>query len=229
MNVFRKKYKFTPTKNVLYHLHRQSGKRSPSLERLLITKSVRSLSGVLVVTVLTSPTPEYDDPETGKRRVQRFSCKHNCYYCPNEPAHEGNKFVPQPRSYLHDEPGVLRANRCGFDAATQFRDRVNVYLINGHPIDKIEILVLGGTWSEYPRGYQAEFIRDLFWAANTTFEAREERLSLQEELVINMDAKARVIGITLETRPDTINLEEVLLIELYMSSCVSRVLVNCCG
>ena len=82
-----------------------------------MSKHVRSLSGVLIVTVLTSPYPEYDAPgvggKPGKRKVQRFSCKHNCYYCPNEPAHAGNNFVPQPRSYLHDEPGVRRANRCG--------------------------------------------------------------------------------------------------------------------
>ncbi len=75
---------------------------------------VRSLSGVLVVTVLTSPHPEYVDETTGRRKTQTFSCKHNCYYCPNEPAHEGNNFIPQPRSYLHDEPGVLRANQVGF-------------------------------------------------------------------------------------------------------------------
>ena len=91
--------------------------RNDALERALVSKHVRSLSGVLIVTVLTSPYPEYDAPgvggKPGKRKVQRFSCKHNCYYCPNEPAHEGNNFVPQPRSYLHDEPGVRRANRCG--------------------------------------------------------------------------------------------------------------------
>ena len=99
-----------------------------------------------------------------------------------------------------------------FDAVMQFRDRVSVYLINGHPIDKIEVLVLGGTWTEYPRPYQEEFIRDLFYAANTTFEAREERLSLKEEISFNMDAQAKIIGITLETRPDTINLEEVCIV-----------------
>lgn len=44
--------------------------------------------------------------------------------------------------------------RAGFDAVLQFRDRVSSYIANGHPIDKIEILVLGGTWSEYPESYQ---------------------------------------------------------------------------
>jgi ELP3 family radical SAM enzyme/protein acetyltransferase len=206
---FRKEHKFTPKKSLLLNLHRRRNKPSFKLEKLLVTKKVRSLSGVLVVTVLTTPYPEYTD-EQGRRQVQRFSCKHNCYYCPNEPAHEGNNFVPQPRSYLHDEPGVLRANQCGFDAATQFRERVTTYVMNGHPIDKIEVLVLGGTWSEYPRPFQKEFVRDLFYAANTaTTQFREERLTLEEEIAANVDAEARIIGITLETRPDSIDIEEV--------------------
>jgi len=212
---FSKSHKFSPTKSVLHHLHKQRGIPSESLDKLLVSKGMRSLSGVLVVTVFTSPYPQYVDPITKKVKIQRFSCKHNCYYCPNEPAHEGNNYVPQPRSYLHDEPGVLRANRCKFDAVMQFRDRLSVYLINGHPIDKIEVLVLGGTWTEYPKPYQEEFIRDLFYAANTTFEAREERLSLKEEIDLNMDSKGRIIGITLETRPDTIDLEEIARLRSY--------------
>jgi hypothetical protein len=70
----------------------------PMLQRLLVKKAAKSLSGVLVVTVLTSPYPM---DEQGK--PQKFSCEWDCFYCPNEPG--------QPRSYLHDEPSVLRANR----------------------------------------------------------------------------------------------------------------------
>jgi len=81
---------------------------------VLIKKASKSQSGVLVVTVLTSPYPKFTD-EKGKVKTQRFSCKWNCYYCPNEPH--------QPRSYLHDEPSVLRANRNDFDAVMQFFDR----------------------------------------------------------------------------------------------------------
>lgn len=73
----------------------------------------------------------------------------------------------------------------GFDAVLQFRDRISSYVANGHPLDKIEILVLGGTWSEYPEGYQREFVRDLFYAANTTYNERPERLTLEEEIKIN--------------------------------------------
>jgi len=74
-----------------------------------VKKAGKSTSGVLVVTVLTSPTPSFGPAEA--RTTQKFSCAWNCYYCPNEPK--------QPRSYLHDEPSVLRANQNGFDAVLQ--------------------------------------------------------------------------------------------------------------
>ena len=85
------------------------------------------------------------------------------------------------------------------------------YLINGHPVDKIELIILGGTWTSYPREYQEEFIRDAFYAANTfTSMEKRERLSLEEEQNINDKSKtARIIGVTLEMRPDSINEEEI--------------------
>jgi len=165
-----------------------------ALERLLVKKATKSLSGVLVITVLTSPYPKVGN------KVQRFSCEWNCYYCPNEPG--------QPRSYLHDEPSVLRANRNHFDAVMQFTDRAATLAMNGHPVDKIELLVLGGTWTSYPHEYQEEFIRDLFYAANTFFERpgeKRERLSLDDEKAANETARVKIIGITLETRPDCID------------------------
>eukprot|EP00918_Siedleckia_nematoides_P084474 GHVU01185545.1.p1 GENE.GHVU01185545.1~~GHVU01185545.1.p1 ORF type:complete len:105 (+),score=3.35 GHVU01185545.1:635-949(+) len=81
--------------------------------------------GVLVVTVLTSPG--------------EFSCPKDCHYCPNEPG--------QPRSYLSTEPAVLRANQNGWGAFEQFVDRLTTLHRNGHTPDKIEVMVLGGTWS----------------------------------------------------------------------------------
>ena len=153
---------------------------------------------MLVVTVLTSPTPKFG----GKK--QRFSCEWNCYYCPNEPN--------QPRSYLHDEPSVLRANQNDFDPILQFVDRIVTLYINGHPIDKVELLVLGGTWSSYPMEYREEFVRDLFYAANTIFvrNGKRERLDLESEKKINETSKCKIIGITLETRPDCITPEEII-------------------
>ena len=94
---------------------------------LLTYKPVRSWSGVLVITVVMRP--------------DKFSCPHNCYYCPNEPG--------QPRSYLSNEPAVARANEVKFDAVAQVYSRLCTLRKNGHKIDKLEIIVLGGTFSAY--------------------------------------------------------------------------------
>ena len=172
------------------------------LRRFLIKKAQKSQSGVIVITVFTSAYPKVGEKE------QKFSCKWNCYYCPNEPG--------QPRSYLHDEPGVLRANRNDFDAVKQFLDRAVTLAVNGHPIDKVELLVLGGTWESYPVEYQETFIRDLFYAANTFFERnKRERKSLEEEKKINEKTQCKIIGLTLETRPDCITKEELVRFRKY--------------
>ena len=74
-------------------------------------------------------------------------------------------------------------------------------LLCGLPIDKIEAMVLGGTWGSYPEDYREEFIRDMYYAANTFYDdadSRRERLSLEKEIEINMTAPAKIIGLTLE-------------------------------
>ncbi|GBE60911.1 elongator complex ELP3 [Babesia ovata] len=167
-----------------------SVKYDPKMQHLLRNKGVRSNSGVVVITVLTAPG--------------NFSCASDCYYCPNEPG--------QPRSYLSTEPAVLRANQNDFDAARQFYDRAMTLYRNGHVIDKIEILVLGGTWSGYPRQYQEEFCRDLYYAANvfpTPLETARPRESLESEQDMNVGGLCRIIGLTLETRPDRITPTEI--------------------
>lgn len=177
--------------------------RCPVLEQFLISKAPRSQSGVLVVTVFTSAYPD----------GQKFSCQWNCYYCPNEPG--------QPRSYLLNEPGVRRANRLDFDPCRQFEDRVRALMAIGHPADKVELLVLGGTWESYPTAYRERFIRDLFYAANTIFDdaagPRRPPLDLLQEQFLNETAKCKIIGVTLETRPDTVNMD--MLVELRRFGC----------
>jgi histone acetyltransferase (RNA polymerase elongator complex component) len=169
-------------------------------ERLRISR-VRSQSGVLVITVFTSPQPSYIDPVTGERRTQSFSCQWNCYYCPNQPG--------QPRSYLEGEPGVLRANAHGFDCRQQMFGRMNDLYNTGHSVDKLEILVLGGTWESYPLGYREEFVRDIYYSANVfekwlNGEPLPDEQSLEYERQRNRWAPTKIIGLTIETRPDTI-------------------------
>jgi histone acetyltransferase (RNA polymerase elongator complex component) len=190
-----------------------------TVRQLLRIKKGKSHSGVLVITVFTSPYPEYID-DNGETQIQAFSCKWNCNFCPNEPG--------QPRSYLKGEPGVLRANKNEFDACRQMWDRMNALYRIGHPVDKLEILVLGGTWASYPESYREQFCRDLYYAANLWvpphMTARGShgfgfngvpRRDIEEEKRINRTANAKIIGLTLETRPDTINDSELILLRKY--------------
>jgi len=146
------------------------------------------MSGITSVTLLTSPYPN----------GQNFSCKHDCFYCPAQP--------DQPRSYLDTEPAVARANRNDFDAKRQTVDRLDSLLMCGHEIDKIEFILEGGTYTEYPVEYLEEFHRDIIYSCNTYFEKnKREPLSIFEEIELNETARVRIIGICIETRPDALN------------------------
>jgi len=156
------------------------------------TKKVRSQSGILEVAIMTSPG--------------NFSCAYDCYYCPDQ--------KDMPRSYIKEEPAVKRAAANDFDPVKQFYDRATTYSLNGHDVDKIELIILGGTWSSYPYSYQKEFIRDLYFAANTFYlnneEKNRERLTIEEEQKINESCLCHIVGLTLETRPDSIIPEEII-------------------
>jgi ELP3 family radical SAM enzyme/protein acetyltransferase len=177
------------------------------LRSSLQTKKIKSQSGVVSITVFTSPYPKYVDKD-GMTQTQKFSCKWNCAYCPNEPG--------QPRSYLKGEPGVLRANRFDFECVDQMHDRMQTLSKMCHNVDKLEILVLGGTWTSYPLQYRETFVRDIYFAANTFKQSKRCAMSLDVEKRLNKtESKCKIIGLTLETRPDTINAEEIVLFRYY--------------
>ena len=180
----------------------------------LLTKPSRGQSGVETVTILTSPYPVYQkwNSKTNnyEKVEQRFSCRHDCHYCPKETAKitdpsTGQEHVIEvmPRSYLTDEPACRRAAANKFDCFEQVFSRLEAIRVCGHPTDKIEMIWLGGTLTEYPKEYITEFARDMYYACNC-FPIRNarKRLSLKEEMFINITAKCRVIGLTIETRPD---------------------------
>ena len=188
-----------------------------ALKLLLRKKPMRNISGITSITVITAPFPD----------GQKFSCKHNCYYCPNEPAHKDNGWQAQPRSYLYHEPAVLRANQHKFYAIGQMLNRMDTYFSNGHIVDKLEIIVEGGTFTEYPVDYLERYHRDLFYSANIYFDLRRlyanydnclnekldleklenirQPLSVEEEIKINKTAKVHIIGVCIETRPDALD------------------------
>lgn len=191
----RRIYGIHPKKSQLFYMYRlylykNLIKPHPILEDLFITKRMRSQSGVLVISVIMPP--------------DNFSCTYDCYYCPNDPAYS--------RSYFRGEPTVQRGARNNFDAYKQFYDRAMSYFVNGHHIDKVEIIILGGTFSCYQPKDSENFIKMLFFASNTIFDDHTNlRLckSLEEEIVINESALCKIIGITVETRPDKITRAEL--------------------
>lgn len=105
-------------------------------------RPVRTQSGVTPLTVLTKP----------------FPCPGKCIFCPND--------VRMPKSYLSDEPGAQRAANNRFDPYLQTWNRLAAFDATGHPVDKVELIVLGGTWSFYPEAYQVWFVKRCFDALN---------------------------------------------------------------
>lgn len=208
--VLKRKYKFSGKNSFLFHVYLEllkdgqvSDEKEQVLRETIRIKPCKSWSGIMSITVFTAPYPEYTN-ENGERVKQSFSCAFNCSYCPNEPG--------QPRSYLKMEPGVLRANRNGFDAAKQMWDRMGALYMTGHlsKFNKLEVIVSGGTWTSYPLEYRTEFCRDVFYAANTFWDSpRRDRKTLDEEKYINQTSDSRVVGLTIETRPDTITIPEM--------------------
>ena len=109
-----------------------------------------------------------------------------------------------PKSYLANEPACMRAVLTKFDPYKQTKARLDSLAMTGHKTDKIELIVLGGTWSYYDKKYQEWFIKRCFQACNA-----KSKQTLKQAQKINEKAKHRIIGLTLETRPDYINKNEV--------------------
>jgi elongator complex protein 3 len=143
-------------------------------------KPTRSQAGVSVVTVLTKPYP----------------CPGKCIFCPTD--------ARMPKSYLPDEPGAMRAERHAFDPFDQTQVRIMALENIGHPADKIELLILGGTWSSYRRDYQEWFVKRCMDAMNGI-----EAGSLVEAQKINAHGERRNVGLVVETRPDHIDEDEL--------------------
>lgn len=146
-------------------------------------KPTRTLSGVTTVTVLTKP----------------FPCPGECIFCPNDSR--------MPKSYLPDEPGAARAYQNEFDPFRQVRSRILAYEAVGHPTDKIELLVLGGSWTSYAPEYREWFIRRCFDALNGIggSDGGAESDSLEAAQRRNESASHRNVGLVVETRPDELN------------------------
>lgn len=187
----------------------------PRVWKLLRKRAVRSLSGVSVISILTKP----------------WGCPGKCVYCPS---YEG-----LPKSYVPNEPAVMRAELNEFDPIRQIWNRLRSLEITGHMIEKCDIRIIGGTWSVYPLLYQESYIRDIYDAHTTYSELRKNLLAtemsgekfasfeiqpgfqiqksatLEEAKKRNETAESRVIGIAVETRPDELHNLEISRLRRY--------------
>ncbi|HBR71732.1 MAG TPA: tRNA uridine(34) 5-carboxymethylaminomethyl modification radical SAM/GNAT enzyme Elp3 [Candidatus Moranbacteria bacterium] len=165
-------------------------KRNISFEKILLSRKIRTQSGVAVVAVLTKSYP----------------CPGKCIFCPTE--------KDMPKSYLSNEPAVMRAISSQFDPYLQVQNRLRSLELNGHQTDKIELIVMGGTFSYLPKTYQEEFITECFRAANEYGKIKNKSVKLGNNLKIeqkkNERAKHRIVGLTLETRPDYVDEKEIM-------------------
>lgn len=154
---------------------------------LLRQKKVRTDSGVAPITLLTKP----------------YACPGKCVYCPTE--------VRMPKSYISSEPAASRALRLNFDPYRQVVQRVQALERNGHEAKKIELIIKGGTWSAYPWTYRKWFIKRCYDAANHLGARKKTAYrSLAQSQKANEKSAYRVIGLTIETRPDWVTPQEII-------------------
>ncbi len=146
-----------------------------------VKKPVRSISGVTPLTVVLAPK----------------KCAHGtCIYCP------GGEYVPQ--SYTDKSPAIMRAMKLKYNPYEQVKNRLNVLKLMKHPTDKIEIIIIGGTFLQYPKDYKYNFIKKIYDALNNKFSE-----NLLEAKKINETAKHRCVAMCIENRPDNCSEKEI--------------------
>ena len=182
--------------------------KNEQFETVLRKRAIRSLSGIVPVQVLTKP----------------FPCPSHCIFCPNDPE--------MPKSYIKSEPGAMRARLNQFDPLKQVYNRLYSLSQTWHKTDKIEMIVLGWTWDFYPDEYKTEFIKNLYDACNTFDDLKIENkkesserkyafkitnqdeiqysASLEDSITRNETAAHRIIGLTIETRPEFVTDENCI-------------------
>lgn len=143
-------------------------------------KPTRTISGVTPVAVMLPPR----------------KCNHGaCIYCPS---------LNSPQSYTPQSPAVLRASSLSYDAKKQVSERIKMLEKMGHPTEKIELIIMGGTFLQYAEDFQYNFIKDCFDALN-----EKESKDLEEAKKINENAKHRCVALCIETRPDVCSEKEI--------------------
>jgi elongator complex protein 3 len=155
-------------------------------ERLITVlrrKATRAISGVNVVAVMTEPSP----------------CPHGrCAYCPGGPE------AGSPQSYTGHEPAAMRGAQNMFDPGAQVRSRIDQLRAIGHTVDKVDLIIMGGTFPASRRGYQEWFVKGCLDAITGS-----ESTSLEEAKLRAETSTIRNVGVTVETRPDCLTQPDI--------------------
>ena len=164
-----------------------------------IRKPTKTLSGVTPVAVMLAPR----------------KCRHGtCLYCPT---------LSAPQSYTPKSPAVMRAIMLNYSPYEQVRARLKAYEVMNHPTDKIELIIMGGTFLNYPLKYQYSFIKSCYDALNN-----KKSTTLKEAKKLNERAKHRAVALCIETRPDvcgekeTFSTKSLMILRLNFSFAISH-------
>lgn len=170
---------------------------NPAVLKIIQKRKVRTLSGIANITVLTKD----------------LGCPGQCIYCPSEKG--------MPKSYLSNEPAMMRAVRNEFDSYRQIKTRLNGLMAQGHDITKIDIRIAGGTWGAVPEWYRQEFLKGIYFALNEGAGAMSDAqypmsdVRLEDLIKQNETATCRCVGLWIETRPDWVDEEEIRKLRSY--------------
>ena len=142
-------------------------------EKHKMRKPTKTISGVAPLAVMLPPR----------------KCNHGtCLYCPS---------LNAPQSYTPESPAVLRAKQCDYNPIKQVKTRLNAFKAMGHPTDKIELIIMGGTFLSYPENFKSDFVKKCYDALNN-----KKSKTISEAKKINETTKHRCVALCIETRPD---------------------------
>lgn len=167
---------------ILYHA---TNAEKENINKFLKRRTTRTISGVSVIAIMTKPLP----------------CPGTCIYCPGQDSQPNQKVA---QSYTGQEPAAMRSIHNNYDPFKQVQSRIQDLEAIGHAVDKIELIVMGGTFLSTNLNYQKEFIKGAYEGIiNKGTKTLDQAKRLAEK------SKRRVIGLTIETRPDYCKEEQV--------------------
>jgi len=175
---FGKKYKYHKVIKNAQILHNATEEELRVVTQLLKRRITRTISGVSVIAIMTKPLP----------------CPGKCVYCPGQDSQPDQKVA---QSYTGHEPAAMRSINNNYDAYKQVQSRIGDLEAIGHIVDKIEIVCMGGTFLSAPIDYQEEFIKGAYEGV-----IGSRVISLEAAKKLAENSKRRLIGLTIETRPD---------------------------